>query len=1577
MSARAKKILRISVIALVSLIAMVAVTAIIVVRTAWFRDAVRSEIVRQTELATGGTVEVGSFSFSWANLEAVVTDFVIHGNEPAGAAPFVRIARLQVNLRLFTSLRRLYDISYLGVDSPQANIMVLPSGQTNVPSPKQKSTSNKTALETVVDLAIGRFDVRNGLFTFNEQKTPISARGDNLTARLDYNFATQRYAGRFSVNPLHVVQGHNMPLDFSVTAPVVLERDRISVSDAKIGTANSGIQISATVDNLRDPRTSAHVTGRIALVDVQKATGASLALNAANVPQTIDADISAYMDASRITINNAHVAFGQSNVDGSGALEEPSGQQSMRFRASLDLDQIRRVVRSTSMPTGRAQLDGEARVSTTNVEVSHLRLAAFGGDFTGDAGVENMRTFHLNGSLHNFDTLAVVRAFGETGFAYDGVVSGPVDARGDLKAPGTRGVNGRLQLTIAAGRHGIPVSGRLVASYDGARDDVVVSNSYLNLPHTRVNLSGSTASALQVQLTSKNLDDLLAAAGPSKGPPPVTLTGGTATVNATISGTLATPRIAAHALVTNFSIEDRHFDRLSADLVASPSGASIQNGSLARGTLAANFSGTVGLKQWKAGPYAPLAATIAMRNADLADLLALAGQRDFPASGSLNADARIGGTVGNPTGSANLNVINGAVYDEPFDRLEMQANLSDQLVSIPAAYIVSGPARVDLNASFRHPRDSFSTGSLRAHMASNQISLAQIQALQKRRPGTAGILRLNVDVAGNMRKEGDSTAFMLTSVNADASAGGLRFDNQNYGDIMATARTSGDTVTYRAKSDFAGSNLQLDGTTTLARGYPTTATASVGNLPVERALAAAQRTDIPVKGLLSATARFSGTIDNPNASADVTLTKAVLCDEPVDRAETKISYTAQDVNVPMLRVTAGSARLEASADLTHPKGDFQTGHLRFRVEPSTVQLANIRNVQERRPGLAGTLRISADGEGTLDKSGVRLTDLNADVNGSGLEASKQQLGDIKLAAHTAGGEVNFNLDSDLAGADIHGRGKAGLNRDYPVNAQLSFRNATWSRLRPLIGNESEGMTSSLEVTADGNVTVSGPLAQMDSLDGTLELSRLQVATAPSAGTRQPVAIANQGPVTLALADSVITIRSAHLAGPSTDFTANGTVSLSNDRPLNLTVRANADLKLARDFSSDIYSGGAADLAATIHGTLAQPRVNGKVELRDASFTDVNFPNGVSHANGIILFNGNNATIQTLTAQSGGGKISLSGFVGITSPVRYGIKATARNVRVRESNISVTANATVNLTGTTERGLASGDVIIEKLGFDPQSDFGSLLSRSAPPVQTPTRPSPMLDNLRLDLRIRTSPALAVQSSLAQDIEASADLHLRGTASEPGMLGRVSITSGDVVFFGTKYTVNEGTISFYDPLKIEPNLDISLETQSKGVDVTLNVTGPIDNMKLTYTSDPPLQFEEIVGLLAAGRVPTSDPVIAANQPITPPQTYQQMGESALVGQAIANPVAGQLQRVFGVSQLKISPSFVSGSDVPQARMTLQQQVSTNLTFTYETDMSNPNDLLVRAEWAFDPKWSVVAERDEFGRFGIEFFFKKQFR
>jgi translocation and assembly module TamB len=104
---------------------------------------------------------------------------------------------------------------------------------------------------------------------------------------------------------------------------------------------------------------------------------------------------------------------------------------------------------------------------------------------------------------------------------------------------------------------------------------------------------------------------------------------------------------------------------------------------------------------------------------------------------------------------------------------------------------------------------------------------------------------------------------------------------------------------------------------------------------------------------------------------------------------------------------------------------------------------------------------------------------------------------------------------------------------------------------------------------------------------------------------------------------------------------------------------------------------------------------------------------------------------------------------------------------------------------------------------------------------------------------------------------------------------------------------------------------------------------------------------------------------------------MGESAVLGSALADPVASRLRRVFGLTQLKIDPAFTTGTSVPTASLTLQQRVTNNLTFTYVEAVNDPNSTIIRIEWAFNPQYSAVATRDQNGIFSINFFYKRQFR
>jgi translocation and assembly module TamB len=234
-------------------------------------------------------------------------------------------------------------------------------------------------------------------------------------------------------------------------------------------------------------------------------------------------------------------------------------------------------------------------------------------------------------------------------------------------------------------------------------------------------------------------------------------------------------------------------------------------------------------------------------------------------------------------------------------------------------------------------------------------------------------------------------------------------------------------------------------------------------------------------------------------------------------------------------------------------------------------------------------------------------------------------------------------------------------------------------------------------------------------------------------------------------------------------------------------------------------------------------------------------------------------------------------------------------------------------------------------------------------------------------------LEVQTSLTRNIQAEANLRLRGTPELPMVLGNITVNSGEIEFFGNKYTINRGEVNFNNPAKIEPIIDMDLETHERGIVVDIRFAGPLNKLNFSYRSDPPLETNDIIALLAVGRTPSTTGPLASTQ--TGQSTnYMATSSNSLLSQAIAP--SGRLQRFFGVSHIKIDPQLTDITAVPQARLTLEQQVSTVVTVTYITNLSVTNQQIVRVQWDLGKQWSVVALRDENGAFSVDFQYRRRF-
>jgi translocation and assembly module TamB len=1599
-------------------IVVIAVAGINVVRSNWFREFVREKIITATANGTGGRVEVGAFQFDLAHFQADVSDLVIHGSEPPELAPYVRVKHIRLNVRLFTSIHHLLDLAYLSVERPEVNIVVFPDGTTNVPRPKTPSTSNKSALETVVDLAVDRFDLSDGVVTFASRKQPLNIRGSNLKAQLTYSVLGQSYSGQLTFDPIYIASGRNTPVNVTVDLPVSFGRDRIEFHAARISTGRSVLNIDGSLENLKNPKITAHVKGDVALLDLKNAGNLPFEITA-GVPSTVSIDANAATAGDVIQVASLSLALGRTSLHASGTLKDPRNRSTLRFNGQVDLAEASRMINTMTRAEGTVFLDGNAQLDEDNkykvtgdvrganvavrqgtkrygtfqfssaiyadpqkIDLNSLHVAAFGGDLNGNATLENMARYNFKGALQRFDIETLLAALGQKPLLYTGTLGGKVAVAGNFKSPGTRDLQGQVNLSIAPGRGGIPVSGQINAKYDGSADDIQVMNSSLALPHSQLSLNGSAKQQLNLTLVSRDLNDFLAATG-SASNPHITFQGGQFAFNGTLTGSLSMPRLQGHVAADRFTVEGRAFQSLQLDATAASNSAAVRNGKITGLGLQADFSAAAGLRNWQPLPDQTVVADASITKGDLADIIALAGSNPTGYSGQLLANLHVRGTIGNPQGDATLQINNGTVEGETFDRLDGQVALRDQSVTVQNTSLQAGAGRINLTAEFHHPRDSFSTGQLHATVQSTDVDLGRLHAVQKQRPNTSGTAKLNADVNGNLTQTQGKHEFILTSVTAAASVRGFRSEGQSYGDLDLNARTTNQQVDYTLVSNFAGADIRITGNTRLSAEYPTSADANVRNLPVERILVLARRTDLPIRGTLAINGHFEGTKANPQGNLNLDLTRAVMYQEPIDRLHVRAAYLPDRVDISDLRADSGPSRVALTARYEHPVGNLQSGKVTFQIPDGRIDVQRIRNVQMQRPGLRGIVELTGNGTAEIRNAQprIQIQTVEANLKADNLAMGNQELGNLALVAKTNAGRVNFTLDSTLAGAMLRGMGSAGLSAGYPIDAQLTFRDLTWSRLQPLVSSTTS-VPQQVEGVIDGQITARGPVMNPNQLTGSAQITRLEVSTRPQKpGASAITLLQNQGPLVMTVDRGVARVQSFHLNGPSTDLQMTGNVPLRTQArgdAFSLKLGGKVNLAVFQQFSQDVHSSGSLTLDAAVGGTLNKPLMSGKLDLQNASVNYAAWPNGISNANGTIQFSGNSAVLRNVTGESGGGKITLNGFANRAGVFRFGLRAGASKVRVRvQQGVSVVVDSQVTLSGTTDNSILSGSATITQINYAPQTDFASILTRAAPPIQTTSTPSPVLDHMKLDVRVQTTSATLVQSALAENFQVNTDITARGTMSRPSVLGRVDINRGELVFFGSKYTVQSGSIGFYNPVRIEPMLDLSLNTQAKGVNLTLRVTGPVDNMKLSYTSDPPLRFEEIVGLLATGTTPTSDPTLLANQPSQPQQNFQQMGESAILSKALADPVANRLQRVFGVSQLKIDPSFTNGSQLPQAQFTLQQQIASNLTFTYVTQLDDANSTTVQAELVLTPQWSATALRDQNGLFSINLLYKRQVR
>src|SRR5579862_1048332 len=702
--------------------------------------------------------------------------------------------------------------------------------------------------------------------------------------------------------------------------------------------------------------------------------------------------------------------------------------------------------------------------------------------------------------------------------------------------------------------------------------------------------------------------------------------------------------------------------------------------------------------------------------------------------------------------------------------------------------------------------------------------------------------------------------------------------------------------------------------------------------------------NLEATGKVNAQLQVNGPIRTLDGSGTVELDQGVIYGEPIARVRAQGVVSGQVLHLSSVTVNDQTGKLSASVSF-----DMKSRAFQIDARGNDIALDHIQRLRNAGVDMNGKLSFAVSGSGTPDDP--RLT---AQSTITGMTISGEPMGTVNIAAHTTNRTAYYNLTTQFETASITANGQTALSGDYNTQARAEFSQFNIAAILKMA--HLQGLTG--ESALAGTAAAEGPLAHPDQIRGNLNLQNLAV-------TLEGVHLKSEGPVQATMADSRVTLAPVHITGEETDLRAEGSLDLKQKRHLNFSASGSINLKLAETLDADVTATGTTTFQVKAQGPIDNPNLSGQIEFQNASLALEDLPNSLSQLQGTLQFNQNRLEVKSLTARTGGGLLSVSGYMAYQHGLFADLSLSGKGVRIRyPEGISSQADATLRLQGTQNSLLLSGNVLITRFTISPQLDMTALATQASQSQQSVVAPNAPSNHVRLDVHIVSSPQLNFQNAYAK-LAGDVDLHVRGTLASPSVQGRISILEGSATIAGTRYELQRGDITFTNPVRIEPIIDLNATARVEDYDITLGLHGtPPNKMLVTYRSDPPLPEADVVALLALGRTQDQERIFTQQQQ----EVTSNPTTDALLGGALNATVSSRVQKLFGAGSIKVDPNYLGVLGNSTTRITVEEQVGRYVTFTYATDVDTTAQQLLQAEIAINRHISLLVTRDESDVFSI---------
>jgi translocation and assembly module TamB len=800
------------------------------------------------------------------------------------------------------------------------------------------------------------------------------------------------------------------------------------------------------------------------------------------------------------------------------------------------------------------------------------------------------------------------------------------------------------------------------------------------------------------------------------------------------------------------------------------------------------------------------------------------------------------------------------------------------------------------------------------------------------------------DVHGSARFAGQISGSMTDPrVKGRLSGNGLRVQESKWRTVRASVDVSASGATLQngyLESDQQG-QLSFDGHASLQNwslspANPVSMHAKVTRLSLNE-LEQLGKLTYPINGDLSGELWLEGSQQNPTGHGSLQLVHA--------------SAWGEAVKVLKLDFQGDKGSLKSTGQLQLPAGSvdanltYSPEAQRYDASVSTVglDLGRVQTLRERVGPVSGSLTATVSGKGT-----IKDPQLNAQVQIPELQISGQGFEKIQAQLNLAHQHADFSVDSTVAEGYVQAKGGVDLKDAYLSNATMDVRALP---LGPLFGKYLPEQRQDLQGLLEIHGALNGPLKELARLEGHVEIPTFNLRY-------KDIQIANDRPLRMRYSNGTVTVEEARIKGTGSELSVQGIIPVHSSAALNVSANGTIDLALLQMIAPHAHASGQVQIDVKASGNPSRPMTEGQIRIVNTSLSAESLPVALSGINAEMAVSGNRIDLRELKGTVGGGTISSHGSFIYGPQPNFDLKLEAKAVRILQTGIRATMDGKLQLSGSPQKSLLSGKVLVDRLSFQEGFDLSTFLGQFSGEPTVSTQ-STFQNNMQLNVTVQSTQDLNLASSQLS-IEGSADLHVTGTAGNPVILGRAILTGGEVFFSNKRFEIQSGTIAFGNPVRTEPVVNLFVNTTLQQYKITMNFVGPLDRLKTNYTSDPSLPPLDIINLLAFGKT-TAD---SASNTSTPAS----LGAESALARGVAGQIGKGVQNMTGISQLTIDP-MAGNTQNPGAQVSIQQRVTGSVLLTFSTDVTSTQSQTVQLQYQPKRQVTISVLRDQFGGYGFD--------